>query len=215
MLLGATGLVGGHLLEQLTSGAGYEHIVVVSRRTLDVTSNVEVVVGDLGDPASYADVAQVDDIYCCLGTTIKKAGSQEAFRLVDLEVPLVAARAGRAAGASQYIIVTAVGADPASRIFYNRIKGEVELALEALQFPGGVKIVRPSILLGERQESRPAERVASTLLRFSAPAFGGPLARYRAIEASQVARAMLHAGLHEPAGSKVYEGRALFELADS
>ncbi len=109
--------------------------------------------------------------------------------------------------------MTAVGADPGSAIFYNRVKGETEAALRELGFPGGLSIVRPSMLLGERGESRPAERFGMAVMKATRPLFAGGLARYRAIDAAAVARAMHAAASRDGSGAKAYEGRELFALA--
>jgi uncharacterized protein YbjT (DUF2867 family) len=214
LLLGATGLVGGHLLELLLADATYRQVTVLVRRTLGRTHEKlrEVVVDfDRLDDAR-AELA-VDDVFCCLGTTIKKAGSQEAFRRVDHDYPLRAAELAQAAGAGRYLVVTAVGANAKSGIFYNRVKGELEEALRGLSFPRGVVIVRPSILLGERAESRPAEAVGMAVMRATAFAFAGPLKRYRAIKAEDVARALVAAARADTSGVVAYEGAPLFDLA--
>jgi len=147
---------------------------------------------------------------------MKKAGSEEAFRKVDFDAPLAVAREAREAGVGQYLIVTAVGADPKSRVFYSRAKGEVENALRALEFPAGLKIFRPSMLVGDRTEPRPAERMAMAVMRATRPVFIGAMARYRAIDARDVARAMLRAATQEQSGSvvEVYEGERLFALSN-
>jgi uncharacterized protein YbjT (DUF2867 family) len=111
------------------------------------------------------------------------------------------------------VLVSAVGADAKSRVFYNRVKGELEEALAALPFDRGVRVLHPSLLLGDRTESRPGERVAATLMRATGPMFAGPLARYRAIDAGDVARAAVTAGKSDGAGVVVYEGAALFAAA--
>jgi uncharacterized protein YbjT (DUF2867 family) len=170
---------------------------------------------DLAEPETYRRHLDVDCVFCALGTTMKKAGSEAAFRQVDYDYPLAAARAAAGAGARRYAIVTAVGADASSRVLYNRVKGELEDALRALPFPSGVRILRPSLLLGDREESRPGEAVAAALLRTTAPLFGGRLARYRAIRAEDVARALLSAARSEGDGIVVYEGRALFDAAEA
>jgi uncharacterized protein YbjT (DUF2867 family) len=206
-------MVGGHLLRLLLDDPGYASVAVLTRRTLGRTEPKLVeIVADFERPDSYRAHAGVDDVFCCLGTTIKKAGSQEAFRKVDHAYPVAVAETAAAAGAKQYLIVTAVGADPKSGVFYNRVKGEVEQALRALPFPGGVKIFHPSILLGDRGESRPAERIGAALMSLTAPLFVGGLSSYRAIDGSAVARAMWRAA-REPEGSRVYEGASLFALA--
>ena len=214
LILGATGLVGGHVLRFVLDDPEYAKVVVLARRSLGIDSAKLVeVVTDFDRPETYRAHTAVDDVFSCLGTTIKKAGSQEAFRKVDFEYPVAVARAASAAGARQYLIVTAVGADSTSRVFYNRAKGEVEDALRAIAFPDGLKMFHPSLLLGDRDESRPAERAASVVMKATSGLFVGALKRYRAIDASQVARAMWKAARTEPAGTRVYEGASLFDLA--
>jgi uncharacterized protein YbjT (DUF2867 family) len=213
LVLGATGLVGGHLVRLLLAAPETSRVTVVGRRALGLADpKLTEVVGDLGRPETFAEHLAVDHLFCCLGTTIKKAGSQEAFRKVDLDYPLAVARAG-SASVGQYLIVTAVGADPTSSLFYNRVKGEVEDGLRAIPFPGGLRIFRPSMLLGERGERRPAERVAAGMMRATRGMFVGGLTRYRPIEAEAVARAMWHAALEPAGGVQVYEGKSLFAMA--
>jgi uncharacterized protein YbjT (DUF2867 family) len=215
-LLGASGLVGGRLLELLAADASYSRGTSLGRRAVGFQGkNVREIVVDFDRPESFREHLAVDDVFCCLGTTIKKAGSQEAFHKVDCDIPAAVGREARAAGATQFLIVTAVGADPKSRVFYNRVKGEVEAALAAQDFPGGLKVFHPSLIVGERGERRPAERIAMALMSATRPLFAGGLKRYRAIDATDVARAMLHAALSEPAaaGVHVYEGERLFALA--
>jgi uncharacterized protein YbjT (DUF2867 family) len=215
-LLGASGLVGGRLLELLASDAAYSRGTLVGRRPLGLErENVREVVVDFDRPEALREHLAVDDVFCCLGTTIKKAGSQDAFRKVDCDIPVAVGREARAAGARQFLIVTAVGADAKSRVFYNRVKGEVEDALAALEFPGGLKVFHPSLIVGERAERRPAERAAMALMLATRPLFAGGLTRYRAIDAVDVARAMRRAAALEPPspGVQIYEGGRLFALA--
>jgi len=215
LVLGATGLVGGHLVRFLLDDPDYASVVLLGRRASGLTDpKISEHVVDFAQPQSFADHLHVDDVYCCLGTTIKKAGSQEAFRACDHDYPLAVAGRAVTAGAKQYLIVTAVGANPKSRIFYNRVKGELEESLWKLAFPAGVKVFHPSLLLGERNESRPGERAATGFFRMAAPLFSGALKRYRAIEGSTVARAMWNGAKREPAGNHVYEGSALFALGE-
>ena len=215
LLLGASGLVGGCLLSLLTEAPVYATVTLLTRRPLGLgAGKVREVLADFERPESFRDHVQADDVFCCLGTTIKKAGSQDAFRKVDLEAPVAVARAARERGAQQFVIVTAVGADPKSGIFYSRVKGEVETRLSELAFPRGLKVLRPSMILGARSERRPAERVFMAMLRATRWSFVGPLAPYRAIEATALARAMLHAASQDAgAGVHTYEGQPLFALA--
>ena len=214
LIYGATGMVGGALLELLLASPEYRSVCAPGRRQLAVTdAKLRSPVVDLGAPEQLAASSAVDDVFCCLGTTIKKAGSQEAFRTVDHDYPLAAAKAAQAAGARQFVICSAVGADAKSKVFYNRVKGELEQALGALRFPGGIKVLHPSLLLGDRGESRPGERFAILTLGGLRWVFGGPLAKWKPIEAREVAQAMLRAAVTEPAGSAVYQGKELFRLA--
>jgi uncharacterized protein YbjT (DUF2867 family) len=224
-LLGASGLVGAELQKLLAADPAYERGVLLSRRVLGMAApGVADVAVEFDQPESFRERLAVDDVFCCLGTTMKKAGSQAAFRKVDLEIPVAVGREARAAGARQYLIVTAVGADATSGIFYNRVKGEAEAALAALGFPGGLKVFRPSMLLGDRAERRPLERAGVALFAATRPLFAGGLTKYRAIDASAVARAMVKAATAAPengdaSGTRsiesvtVYEGKRLFELA--
>ena len=216
VLLGASGLVGSHLLRLLADDPAYAAIKAFTRRPLGLSGpTVHEVAVDFDRPEGYrAHLAGVDDVFCCLGTTIKKAGSEDAFRKVDFEAPLAVAREARASGAGQFLIVTAVGANAKSRIFYNRVKGEVEEALGKLDFPRGLKVLHPSMIVGERAERRPAERIVMGLMRSTRPLFVGGMTRYRAIDAIDVARAMHNAAVQEAdnGGVRVYEGESLFSL---
>jgi uncharacterized protein YbjT (DUF2867 family) len=212
LIVGSTGLVGGHLLRLLLDDPNYRQVTALVRRPPFLTHDkLNIVICELDRPDTYAAHVPVDDVFCCLGTTIKKAGSQEAFRKVDFEYPVAVARAS---GAGQYLIVTAVGGDSKSSIFYNRVKGDVEATLREIPFPRGLKIFRPSMILGDRAESRPAERFAKAIMGGTAGLFIGGLKRYRAIDAAVIARAMLNAALREPDGNQIYEGASLFAMGE-
>jgi uncharacterized protein YbjT (DUF2867 family) len=231
VLLGASGLVGGALQKLLAADPTYKEGTLLSRRVLGLGApNVRDLAVDFNNPAGFGEHLAVDDVFCCLGTTIKKAGSQEQFHKVDCDIPLGVAREARARGARQFLIVTAVGAHPKSGVFYNRVKGEVEAGLRELGFPEGLKVFRPSLIVGDRAERRAAESVAMALMSATRPLFAGGLTKYRAIDAADVARAMQHAatqtatpgamaseGDASPATSPVtiHEGRSLFEQARS
>jgi len=213
LIAGASGLVGQQLLRQLLAAPEFEQV----GRPLGVSdAKLREVAVDFGSALSLREAVQGargTDVFCCLGTTLSKAGSQAAFRAVDHDAPLALARESLEAGAQQLILCTAVGADATSRIFYSRVKGELEQALRGLSFPRGVKIVHPSMLLGHREEKRTAEWLGMGAMRALSPIFAGPLWRYRAIKDEQVARAMVNAALREPPGDRVYEGKPLFRLA--
>jgi uncharacterized protein YbjT (DUF2867 family) len=155
----------------------------------------------LTEMEQHAGTFAVDAVFCALGTTIKTAGSQEAFRLVDHELPIRAARLALAHGARQYLLVTALGANAKSRVFYNRVKGEVERDLSTLGYPS-VTIARPSLLLGPREEHRPGEQWAKRLAFLMA-------GKYKAIEAGKVARALVHAAHAARPGVTILESREM------
>jgi len=195
VVAGPTGLVGSTLLAMLLREARYRRVVALSRRSLGPEPNLEVVAADydrldhvLGRVTS-AD--QPLDVFCCLGTTIGRAGSKEAFRRVDHDYVLALGQWAGGARAHRMIAISAVGADPASRVFYNRVKGEVERDLAALRLRSLV-IVRPSLLSGQRDDFRLGERLALITTRpFRALIPAG----MRPIAAADVARAMLDAAL--------------------
>lgn len=213
LVAGASGLVGSHVLHLLLEDPAYARVTVLARRELPLAhKKLEQRVVNFDRLAQIADFPRVHDVFCCLGTTMKQAGSPDAFRKVDGTYVAELARVAVRHRASQFLVVTAVGADPRSRILYSRVKGEAEEAVRRLQFDG-IQIFRPSLLVGARAESRPAERVAGLLSPLVAWAFVGPLARYRPIKAKAVARAMLRVAGEAPRGAHVYESEALRRLA--
>ena len=195
LLAGATGLIGRALLPLLADAGRYRRVEVLARRPLThIAANSPRVTVRVGDVAEAAlAVPAIDDVYIALGTTIKAAGSQAAFRAVDLDLVVAIARAARSRGASGLAVVSALGADAGSRVFYNRVKGEMEAAVAALGYES-VVIARPSLLLGDRAALGQPARIGETL----AARLFGPLRRLvpagmRPIEATDVAHAMVDA----------------------
>lgn len=213
LVLGATGLIGSALTSLLLADTAYNRVSVLARRALPYTHpRLQQRVADLARMAEQSEIFAGADLFCCLGTTIRKAGSQAAFRTVDHDYPLEAARLALQEGARQYFLVTAMGADPRSSIFYNRVKGEVEEAIRSLGLPA-LHIFRPSLLLGRREESRPGEAVASAVMRPLAFLFAGPLRRYRPIEGSAVAEAMRRVACSDTPGTHIYESDRIAAIA--
>lgn len=212
LILGASGLVGSHLAEILVESASYDEVLLAVRQPLakPLRGATEVKV-DYENPASF-ELPNIQDVYCCLGTTIKKAGSQAAFRKVDYEYPLLAARALHRAGAEQFLIVTALGASKSSAVFYNRVKGEVEDDLVNVGFRQ-LHVFRPSLLLGERDEVRPGEKVGEAVGKLLSFAFVGPLGRYKPIQAKRVAQAMANAARSKDPGVFWHESDEIAMLA--
>lgn len=191
LVAGATGLVGRTLLEELSRAPAYGTITAVVRKAPRESSpTVRLVEADFDHLEALGPVLAADDVFCCLGTTMRKAKSKEAFRRVDLEYPLVLARAARAQGAQQFLVISSIGAHPEASSFYLRTKGEMEEALGALGF-ACVIILRPSVLLGPRGELRPGEALGKFLMRLASPLLQGGVRKYRPIQARIVARAMV------------------------
>lgn len=210
LVAGGTGLVGASLIAELLGRPGWSKVVAVGRRPPERSDprleNLRVDFGALGESAP---LPAADAAFCCLGTTIKKAGSEAAFRAVDLDAVVRFARAARAGGTGRFFIVTALGADPRSRMFYSRVKGEAEEALKGIGF-ASLGFARPSLLLGDRAESRPGERVAILVARALRPALR-PFA-FRPIEARTVARALIALAENPPEGIRAYDNPELFAL---
>lgn len=191
MVLGATGLTGGLVLDRLLEQPEVNRIVAPVRRLpARVRPGFEPRVIDFDNMTGHRDLFAVDVLICCLGTTLKTAGSRSAFRQVDYDYALTAARLAREAGARGLILMSAVGASARSRVFYSRVKGELEDAVRGLGFPHLV-IYRPGLLLGKRQEHRIAESLGAAIMPLLNPVLIGPLQKYRAIEAERVAAAMV------------------------
>lgn len=196
LLAGASGLTGEHLLDRLLNEPTITRVLAPSRRPLAEHPHLENPVGETAELLPRLS-GQVDIAFCCLGTTIKKAGSEQAFRAVDLDLVVAFAKRARELGARHLIVISALGADPSSSIFYNRVKGEMEAALKAQDWPQ-LTLCRPSLLLGERTEPRLAEQLAGPLSRLIP-------GKYHGIEACQLARAMWRLALEEQEGVRVVE----------
>lgn len=209
LLAGATGLVGSHVLESLLADDAWSRVVTVGRRTTSHRhEKLEQRVVDLGALEALGDLPHAGDVFCCLGTTIKQAGSQQAFRRVDHDFVAGLARAGVRLGATQFLLVSAIGADPESRVFYSRVKGEAEAAVRKLPYRA-IQIFRPSLLLGERAQFRLGERIAMLGAPLLSLLLVGRLRRYRPIQASAVARAMVRIAREAPRGPNVFEYDAM------
>ncbi|MEQ5809205.1 NAD(P)H-binding protein [Alteromonas sp. NFXS44] len=197
LVLGATGLVGKALVRQLLLDPRYDSITILVRRPVpaslfsDPLGKLTPLVIDFEQLQDYQGYFSVNHVYCCLGTTLKQAGSKAAFRKVDFEYIHVAAQLTRAQRADSFVWISSVGADAKSSNFYLRVKGELEDALMRMPQLPNASAVRPSLLLGERNESRPLEAFGQMI----APALGvfmaGPLKKYRPVSATEVAHKMI------------------------
>ena len=197
LVLGATGLVGKTLVEQLCRDHRYETITCLLRKPLSKdffatdTAKVQPIVVNFEDLQDYQGYFGAQHIYICLGTTIKKAGSKSAFRKVDFEYVHIAAQLARAQRAVSFVWISCVGANAKSHNFYLRVKGELENAIISMSGLDNACAVRPSLLLGEREDVRPAEKMASMLSPFLSPMLIGRLSKYKPVQAADVAAKMI------------------------
>ena len=206
LIAGTTGLVGSQLLELLLADDHYTRVISLTRKSLAINHpKLSNVIVDFNRLAEYSDQLKADDIFCCLGTTIKQARSQEAFKKVDFEYPLEIAKITKESGAQQYLLVTALGASKKSSFYYNRVKGEVEDSIGQLRFKS-YHIFRPSFLQGDRLEKRAGEE--ATAIFFKAFGFLVPK-KFKGIDAIKVARAMVAKAKEETTGYFIHESGSL------
>lgn len=212
LIYGASGLVGSKLLELLIKDQQYKIVVVVTRRMV-VTTTEKIVqhVLNFDHLNDHQEKLKADDIFCCLGTTMKKAGSKEKFYQVDFKYVLNIAKLAIANKSESFNFITAVGASKTSLFYYNRIKGEIEEAISKIKFKR-TNIFRPSLILGDRKESRPMERFAQMIGKLFSFLFFGPLKKYRPIPAKTIASAMLKAAKLKTEGLMIYNSDQIEEL---
>tara|TARA_B110000503_G_scaffold142816_1_gene241101 strand:+ start:1624 stop:2247 length:624 start_codon:yes stop_codon:yes gene_type:complete len=197
LVLGASGLVGKTLVEQLCQDHRYQTVTCLVRKPLSLdffcasADKVQPIVVDFENLQDYQGYFGCQHIYVCLGTTIKKAGSKGAFRKVDFEYVHVAAQLARAQRAVSFVWISSVGANAKSHNFYLRVKGELENAIIGMSGLDNACAVRPSLLLGEREEMRPAEKLASVISPFLSPLLVGGLMKYKPVQAADVAAQMI------------------------
>jgi uncharacterized protein YbjT (DUF2867 family) len=191
LVVGSSGLVGGQLLSLLLQAPQYARVHALSRRPLpfDHPRMANRVVRFEASLQAQLKGLQCQDAFCCLGTTIRDAGSQAAFRAIDHDLVLEFAQLARGCGAERLVVVSALGANAVSKNFYFRVKGEMEKALEGLHFRA-LDILQPALLLGARRELRVLELSAQLAMRLVNPLLLGRWSRFRAIEAATVAAAM-------------------------
>lgn len=205
LLVGSTGLIGRQLLPLLLESSRYKEVIALSRAPLPPHSKLTVIQTDLTSLPQYSNRLVADDVFCCLGTTMRKAKSKEAFRKVDFDYPLAVANLAKELGTTQYLLVSALGANKRSSVFYNRVKGEIEEAITSVGF-SAVHIFRPSLLTGPREEKRSGEdaaRIFYGIFGFLIPT------RYKAIDSGKVAQAMIASAKNESPGVSIHESEEI------
>jgi len=215
LVAGASGLTGGYCLDLLLNDDAYGKVIALNRSTLPTThSKLVQHTVDFDHLQESADLIQADDVFCCLGTTIKKAGSKDAFRKVDLEYPAALARIASANGCGQFLVISAPESSAKSPFFYGRVKAEMEQTVSTYAFAGGTYIFRPSLLMGERDEPRFGEDLGIKAFTAMPFVFSGPLKKLRPIEAKAVAGAMIIAAKSTPGGQQVFPSHTIQAMYD-
>lgn len=189
LVVGATGLVGSSLVKLLCESEEYAAVNVISRRPLDFTHQKLVVKLREFDQIADQDIEFAHEVFCCLGTTMKKAGSKQKFEKVDFEYPLTIAAIAKNRGIDHFIVISAMGANEKALAYYSQVKGKLEAELIKMDYPK-LSIVRPSLITGERQEFRLGETVGDKVLKVLNPLLVGPMKKLRSIPAKQIALAM-------------------------
>jgi|GEM_PF-29683 len=213
VVFGATGLVGYDLVCELLDNNDYDKVIVVTRRRLVLTNPKleQLILQDFAEVVQHKEILQASVYFCCIGTTIKKAGRKEAFRKVDYDIPFLIARLAEDLQIPTLVVISSMGAATRTSNFYLRTKGEMEMAVRET-FTGKLVFIHPSLLLGYRNDYRFGESIAIMLMRIFGWLFVGKLARYRGIEALDVAKAMMVIA-RLPSPDQVYESDELRYLS--
>jgi uncharacterized protein YbjT (DUF2867 family) len=202
VIAGHSGLIGRQLLDLLLGDEHYTKVIALGRKSLDI-ENHKLVQKIVDFNEINFDAEHVDDVFCCLGTTIKKAGTKEKFRLVDFQFPVNLANVCYKKGATTFSLVSSMGASENSNVFYSKVKGEVEKAINNIGFHR-VEIYRPSLLLGDRNESRFGEDFGKGFMKGLGFLFVGPLKNYKAIDSLKVATAMISIAKDKGSGNHIH-----------
>lgn len=215
IVAGGSGLIGGHCLRTLLADDRYAQVIALVRMPLAVHHpKLTQRTVDFDRLEQVSEFLHADDLFCCLGTTIRNAGSQEEFRKVDFHFPLQLARRASSSNVKQFLMVTSLGADPTSSVFYNRVKGEVEQEVVKLPFIS-IHFFRPSLLLGNRTEFRLGERIGAMMMGILEFLMVGKWRRYRAIKASVVAHGMVHAARLSLPGVHYHESNVIESMIET
>jgi uncharacterized protein YbjT (DUF2867 family) len=214
IVIGGTGLVGTELIKILLQDDYYATIIAISRKPVDIMNDrlVQYVI-DFEKLNDYKELISANDVYCCLGTTMKVAGSKENFHKIDFGYTVQIAKIVAGNKAEQFILVSSMGANKNSSVYYNKVKGEIEEEIKKLPFTSTI-IVRPSLLLGQRKEKRSGEDAAKKISKTFSFAMAGPLKKYKPVQASAVARSMFGYAKKQMKGVHVFTSDKLHEMKE-
>ena len=191
LIIGATGFVGSFLVQEILNSPTFDSVTALVRKpTFTTHPKLKEIIFDFRDETAIESLEPVNHVFCCLGTTIKTAGSKEAFRFVDYELPLRFAKWAESTQAESFSIVTAIGANSDSSIFYNQVKGNVEDEIKTLNIPT-IQIFQPSLIMGSRKEFRLGELIGKGIMAILNPLMIGPGKKYRGIHAQTIAKGMV------------------------
>lgn len=197
IILGATGLTGGKLLELLLEDERYQKIKLFSRSTSQIRHpKIEEYLGDLLNLKSFTNDFKADEVFCCIGTTKSKTPEKTMYKKIDYGIPVDAARLSKQNGIETFIVISALGADPKSAIFYNRIKGEMEDAVLKHAITK-THFLQPSLISGNRHEKRIGEWIFKQLMKVANFVLAGPMKKYRSIRPETIARSMVWLANHD------------------
>ncbi|KIO53883.1 oxidoreductase [Flavobacterium hibernum] len=192
ILYGASGLVGSYILDNLLNNANYQQVIIVVRKDLNIQHpKLKTLIGDFNTLPEVVKDIQVDEVFIALGTTQKKTPDKKLYYQIDHDYPILATKLAKENGAKAVFLVSALGANAKSSIFYSKLKGETEQDITSLNLDH-TYIFRPSMILGNRKENRPAEKVFIGIFKFINPIFVGGLSKYKGIEATDIAKAMVN-----------------------
>ncbi len=212
IILGASGLTGQQLLKALTADERYDSIKLFSRtKTENQSSKVTEIIGDLLSLGNFKQDFTADEVFVCIGTTAKKTPDKTMYKNIDFGIPAAAAKLAKENHIQTFVVVSAMGANAKSSIFYNKTKGEMEQAVLSEKIPN-TYILRPSIIGGNRNENRPMEKIGVAIFKLLQPLMLGKLKKYRIIEAENIAKAMIKLANEKPE-THIFESDKIQELA--
>ena len=213
IIIGATGLTGGILTKQLLEDPRYALVKLISRRPLgDTHEKLEEYIVDMKSLHSFKDLFKGDELYCCIGTTKAKTPNEQAYRKIDFDIPVNAAKICKEMGLGTFLVISSMGANPKSKIFYSKLKGEMEAAVQKVGIKSTI-IIRPSLIAGKRQERRFGEQLGKLVMNLLNPFLVGSFKVYRSIHPETIAKAMIWFA-NNPSKKQVYLSNELKTIAE-